>query len=81
MGGKIKCRTCGIEIRQGDDFVKIEVYEGSIFKQWMALCNVCGCIVLNDTLPKMRMDFESSLEAMKAEIDSESKERSSEKIS
>ena len=78
VGGKIRCRTCGTDIRQGDDFVKIEVYEGCIFKQWMALCNVCGCIVLNDTFPKMKMDFESSMEAMKAEIDFESKERSSE---
>ena len=73
MEGKVKCRTCKANIRQGDDFVKIEVYEGCIFKRWMALCNVCGCIVLNDMLPKMKMDFESSLAEIKAGIELESK--------
>jgi hypothetical protein len=81
MSGKIKCGTCGTDIRQGNDFVKIEVYEGCIFKQWMALCNVCGCIVLNDTLPKMKKDFESSVEMMRVGMALDLKERGSEKSS
>jgi len=73
MEGKVKCRICKENIRQGDDLIKIEVYERCIFKRWMVLCAVCGSMVLNDMLPKMKMDFESSLAEIKAGIELESK--------